>query len=321
MLRVKMFTHTDLDGFGCALLIKYILGNTSRSCLDVEYCDYNNINQKVEEFLEVDKDYTGCLITDISISDDLAQKIDRINNPMKYRLFDHHATALPLNKYKWCHVEIEKNGTKTSGTSLLYDWMVDSGLTIIEKNASLVRFVDIVRAYDTWEWAEKGDDGKICKQINDLFYIYGRDEFMDQCLRRISIGLFPRLSDIDCEILDIRQREIDKYILHKDEQMRKAFWGADKVIGVVFAEQYKSELGNKLCLMHPDIDFVMIIDVGNKTASFRTVKENVNVGEIAKEFGGGGHAKAAGSTIDVDIYGMKKVAEGYTWLPIFMKLK
>ena len=34
-----------------------------------------------------------------------------------------------------------------------------------------------------------------------------------------------------------------------------------KVCGFVFADRFVSELGNKLCKMHPEIDFVAMIDI------------------------------------------------------------
>ena len=68
-------------------------------------------------------------------------------------------------------------------------------------------------------------------------------------------------------------------------------------MGVVIADKYHSELGNKLCIMNKDIDFVAIINM-DTSISYRTVRDNVNVGEIAKELGGGGHPKASGSQID-----------------------
>jgi oligoribonuclease NrnB/cAMP/cGMP phosphodiesterase (DHH superfamily) len=70
----------------------------------------------------------------------------------------------------------------------------------------------------------------------------------------------------------------------------------DKICGVVFAEKYFSELGNRLCQMHPEIDFVAMIYMSG-TVSYRTVKDDIDIGkDVAKLFGGGGHAKAAGAS-------------------------
>lgn len=63
----------------------------------------------------------------------------------------------------------------------------------------------------------------------------------------------------------------------------------------MFAEQFQSESGNRLSELNPQYD--LIVMVGDKTISYRTVKDNVDCGEIAKLFGGGGHPKASGSRI------------------------
>ena len=68
------------------------------------------------------------------------------------------------------------------------------------------------------------------------------------------------------------------------------------VVRFVFADRFVSELGNKLCKMHPEIDFVAMIDIDGCTVSYRTVKEDIDLGkDVASLFGGGGHPKAAGS--------------------------
>ena len=58
------------------------------------------------------------------------------------------------------------------------------------------------------------------------------------------------------------------------------------------ADSHTSELGNILCERHEELDFVAIIK--KETVSLRTVKDNVNLTDIAKQFGGGGHPKASG---------------------------
>lgn len=44
---VKLFTHTDLDGIGCAILAKIAFKNC-----DIEYCGYNDINDNVTDFVK-----------------------------------------------------------------------------------------------------------------------------------------------------------------------------------------------------------------------------------------------------------------------------
>lgn len=285
---IKLFTHTDLDGIGCAILAKLAFGT---EVVDIEYCNYDDIDSKVEEYFNSDSEYE-CHITDISISNELAYKIS--NSEKKYQLLDHHPTALRLNEFAWCNVQIENEETniKTSGTEMYYRWLVDNNYLI--KSYALDRFVELVRNYDTWRWTTLGDKGVICKQVNDLFYLYGKEKFIDWCITEIYEDSFPYLYESDELVLEIEQDNIDNYIKKKNEQML-IMPLCGKTCGVVFAEKYFSELGNKLCQMRPEIDFVAMIDMSG-TVSYRTIKDDIDLGkDVAKLFGGGGHAKAAGS--------------------------
>ena len=53
--------------------------------------------------------------------------------------------------------------------------------------------------------------------------------------------------------------------------------------------------------MHPEIDFVAMNDMSG-TVSYRTVKEDIDLGkDVAQLIGGGGHPKAAGSEFSKEI--------------------
>ena len=95
----KIFTHTDLDGVGCAVLAKYY-----NPAIEVEFCDYDNVDRKVSDFLDNNIALGDLYITDISVSDDIAQRLDYDTD---FILLDHHPTALDLNKYKCCTVKVE----------------------------------------------------------------------------------------------------------------------------------------------------------------------------------------------------------------------
>ena len=289
---IKLFTHTDLDGVGCSILAQLAFGTN----VDVEYCNYDEINEKVENFLDNSLD-CDCHITDISISEAVAEKIDKTNK--KYKLLDHHQTALFLNKYYWCSVAVEDNdGVKTSGTALYYEWLVNNNY--LNKSDVLDKFVNTVRNYDTWLWTKLGDDGIICKQINDLLYLYGRKKFIEWCITEIELESFPKLCDTDKVILDIKQQEIDSYIKEKEKQLHVSEL-LGKSCGFVFAERFISELGNTLCKLHPELDFVAIINMSG-VVSYRSTRDDIELGkDVATVFGGGGHAKAAGSTFSKEV--------------------
>ena len=295
---IKLFTHTDLDGVGCAILAKLAFGEE----VDISYCNYDDINENIMNYLNNNDDSLSYIyITDISVNEEVAELLDKRGGVV---LLDHHPTALGLNKYPWCKVMVEDlNGIKTSGTKMFYHWLGMNGCLseVLENNKALERFAELVRDYDTWRWSELGEEGVICKQVNDLMYLYGRDKFITWCISEIHDEVFPRLYSADELLLNTKQKEIDEYVEEKNEQLFTSPM-CGRVCGFVFAEKYVSELGNRLCKMHPEIDYVAMIDMGSKTVSYRTVKDDIDLGkDVAQLFGGGGHPKAAGSEFSVDV--------------------
>jgi oligoribonuclease NrnB/cAMP/cGMP phosphodiesterase (DHH superfamily) len=293
---IKLFTHTDLDGVGCAVLAKLAFKDE----VDIEYCNYNEINEKVLEYINQNDNKIPIYITDISVKEELAKLLDKRGN---VQLLDHHPTALELNKYSWCRVMVEDlSGLKTSGTKMFYHWLGMNGCFSdeLENNKLLNRFAELVRDYDTWRWAELGDEGIICKQVNDLLYLYGREKFISWCVSKICCSDSFNLDDTDKLLFDIKQKEIDDYVEEKDKQLFTSPM-CGLIVGFVFADKYFSELGNRLCKMHPEIDFVAMIDMDG-TVSYRTIREDLDLGQrVAKQFGGGGHPKAAGSQFSKEV--------------------
>ena len=312
-MRVKLFTHTDLDGIGCAILAYLAFGKVN---VDVEYCNYDDIDDKIEVFMEDEglyRSYDKIFITDISVSDYVANMIDSLDRyDRKVKLYDHHGTALFLNKYDWCMVReyayLSNVCIKTCGTELfcVYAlWPEYLDIYTSEARTKILHFVTVVRNYDTWCWKELGNIGLISKQMNDLFHIYGREKFIDWTMKRIEYEDYPLLlegwfSKTDLLLLDQKQKDIDIYVEQKNKQLKHFTdkWGHS--YGVVFAERYVSELGNQLCEMNPDLDYVAMIDISNGRVSYRSIRNDINLGtEIAHNYGGGGHPKAAGSTFDI----------------------
>lgn len=304
-MKIKLFTHTDLDGVGCAILAYLAFGEEN---VDVEYCNYNDVDDKVLRFFIEGGagEYTNIFITDISINDKIASTIDQYAKPGLWQLFDHHQTALGLNKYDWCNVLIEAadgSGLKTCGTELFFVYLLSQGLFNHYGKTTMgniLEFVRVVRDYDTWRWATMGVNGRDSKYVNDLLDIYGRDEFIGAMTKRIRVYTgFPSIAPDETVMLAQRRTEIDRYVEQKNNQLIRGKDIFGHLYGYVFAERFFSELGNKLCQMNPDLAYVVMIDISNGKISYRTTREDLNLGtEIAHAYGGGGHAKAAGSTFD-----------------------
>ena len=71
-------------------------------------------------------------------------------------------------------------------------------------------------------------------------------------------------------------------------------------IGIVFAEEYRSELGHYICEKYKDkIDFACIINL-NTHVSFRGIKD-ISINKFAQDYGGGGHRLACAMPLPDDI--------------------
>lgn len=301
-MKVKLFSHTDLDGYGCNIIMRSIFGDN----VDCTNINYDKIDEEIKQYIfsEEYKNYACTYITDISVNEEIAKLIDdRINTTgVKFVLLDHHPTALELNKYKWAEVKIENDEEKTSGTRMLYDELSEAVNILNDENylhsECLFDLVESVRKYDTWLWKEKYNDAKP-KKLNDLFYLLGKERFTDKIIKYIALGSFKVKDFIEDNhlLLELQQEKIDKYVESKNKEIIEYNLNGCKV-GVVFAEQFQSELGNRLSELNPQYDLIAMI--GDKTISYRTIHEDINCGFIASWFGGGGHPKASGSQINKD---------------------
>jgi len=303
---IRIFTHNDLDGLGCGLLGKMAWNND----VEVVYCSNGNVDKKVKKFFD-DKKHAGTsfYLTDISVNDYLAAKIEEHHKKGNtVQMVDHHKTALKFNQYEWAMVkEKYRDGRKTSATSLFYEYLVEQGH--LERTAFLDQFVELIRLYDTWEW--ESENNMEARKLNDLFYIVGLGHFEEEMLERSKNEQFT-FSKQEEFILELEAKKMERYIHSKDYQMIQK-WFENYKIGIVYAEQYNSELGNELSKKHPYLDFVVLLNPGASKISLRTIHDHVNVSQVAKHFGGGGHPKASGcpltekalETFMIDPFGKK----------------
>jgi uncharacterized protein len=295
-MKVKLFTHTDLDGIGCE-----IVGRIAFDDIDVTHCDYHNVNDIIGEFVRTGGyyDYGKVYITDISVNEEVAELINN-QCPQYFKLIDHHATAEWLNKYDWAEVAPVAYGQKQSGTNLFFEHLdFNPKLRFYD---ALTIFVEKVRRYDTWDWKEIYNDIE-AGELNQLLYLVGRESFANSMVNKFINGDIFSYSDgswhqmfskSDRVVIDIDNAKKEYYINKKDKQMRIINFRGNKV-GVVFAEQYVSDLGNELSNRHKDLKYIAIIDIGNMKVSLRTIHDDINLGkDVAKLFGGGGHPKASG---------------------------
>lgn len=292
MATIRLFSHTDLDGYGCNIVMEALVSQSRVITTNINYEENNEIIKNYILSGEY-KDYRCTFITDISVNEEVAELIDKTKD-LKLVLLDHHPTAEWLNKYDWANVCVNNCFEKTSGTELLFNYLISLDGCVEDWNyfKEIHDFVKQVKRYDTWLWKEKYNDDTP-KKLNDLFYILGYDKFY-YSLKENNFNIDFLIHDYSY-LLENQQKKINKYI----EKKNKEIIGCEIKnynVGVVFANQYQSELGNRLSELNLQYDLIAMI--GENSISYRTIKEDVNCGEFAKLFNGGGHPKAAGSEIN-----------------------
>lgn len=222
----------------------------------------------------------------------------------------------------------------SSGTSLMYDYLHYVGLVdkdcepnqFSPKEAVLREIVHLITTYDTWDWVNCFNKNPRYLQFNRLFDIYGNDYYVSIMLSKAYDGFEKTIYGI-VPVLDIDVgnayllNKTDEHALAIDDKKRQTWLEQAKsaihtgsltlrdnrTYSIAYADnnKYTDDVFELMKQTYPDIDLYMI-NYGSGI-SMRSVKENVNVSEIAKLYKGGGHMGAGGFKIPTnDIIDMLK---------------
>lgn len=299
---VKVFHHNDLDGEGVKVVATAYFGEEN---VVATRCTNESVNRDISEFI-LSGDYIHyhtIIVGDLSFDKGVAEIISKNENLReKFIVVDHHKTALWLNDYPFCTIEVERNGLKASGTSSLYEILWELGFSLQPKynEYALKFFCEKVRRYDTWDWFNIYKDEK-ANMLNQLLFMQGYEDFhksinekLTAPLQRFHEGEWAGLfTHSELTVLKNETKRMENYIESKLETVQFGQYEGS-VYGYVFAEQFTSQLGNAIAnKLENEIDFAMIIDISKNKVSLRSIGE-FDVSLIAKKFDGGGHKNASG---------------------------
>lgn len=277
-----MISHiSDIDGMGSVILSK-LIANMDICLLAVE-----EVRETLTNLLNSNS-YKEIYMCDLSIPDDMA---DIINGNLPIKHFDHHPTNTYVNKYEWSTVIPMINGFKPSGTSLFYDYLIHNSDDEIIHSEKVKKFVEAVRSYDTWDFVNTGN--MMGKYLTMIFSMYGPLKFIDTFYNRLLKEDDFDLNELEKSLVEIKKEEMETYVNDCDKNLIKTkFLGYN--VGITISESFRSEVGNRLSSKYKDeLDFILIVDFHRRSYSTRTVND-INLGQICKSLGGGGHEKAAG---------------------------
>lgn len=321
--KVLLITHNDMDGSGPVIIAKSVLGVEN---VDVIHTTNSDMDKTIKEtcysnYDETFSKYNVVFITDISCGYDTAREIATKDIDGRLFLLDHHKTALQLNEFPFCFVSVVADDDsilynytdtgivrKASGTSLFYDMLRVCGDDIIKARLrkSLSYVTHLISGYDTWDWMYVYNGASEFNQLDQLFYVLGKnrfeDSFVEKVLLNTTLNINTVFNDMEKMLLELNEEKIADYCKNKGKaviEITRTFLGREYSIVFVMAEQHLAELFAYMQELFPDKD-IYVICTGNGL-SMRTRKDDVDVSDIAKLAGGGGHPQAAGVALTNEI--------------------
>lgn len=291
-MKIFLISHiADADG-----VTPLVLSNLAELDYDYHLLEPGEMDEYMLESINNNlfDNYDLVLITDLCFTDKVAEVINNIELKNKLQVIDHHQTRLGLNKYSFIHVEVERNGKMVSATSLYHEYLLSNFPTDDLKKESVYELVDLVRSGDTWEW--KKTNRLEARDVSTLHAYYGNERYVEKYTKFLKENDKFYFDNIDQILIDLDRRRMNEYIEDcKSKVIIQNIKGYR--VGIIFAELYRSELGNDLAEYFKDqVDFIMIINM-NRSISFRGIREDINLGEFASCLDGFGHFKAAGANL------------------------
>jgi len=262
-------THNDLDGAGCAVLIKKYL-----DVADTVYLNYDEID---DYLIKNYNSFNKIIITDLSPTIETAKFL---TNYSELFFIDHHKTSEDLSEVIDSYHDITK-----SATLLTLEWLKDIGFQVEEYRD----FAECVNDYDMWHL--KREDSLT---MNMYFSLVGINRFVKRFLDNPTT-IFDSYEKM---LLEIEEESKSKYL---DNALKNLTFYEDiegRKLAVIFAERYNSELGHHI-INNTEAQYVIIINAQKKKISLRS-KNDIDVSKIAVNNGGGGHKNAAGFSTDFD---------------------
>lgn len=264
--------HDDLDGRCSAAIVRYALGN------DIKFYE---VNYSSELPLNLIKKNEDIIIVDFSLSDDDMKKIEEVTSNITW--IDHHKSA---ERYYYQHLKGLRNFKDKAKAACELCW------EFYFPDSEIPRAIELLGDYDKFalkfdpdcfefhEGMKLKDTSPESDMWSEFFSCYASDKINETCM----IGKY-------C----IKYRDI-----YYQEMMEKVGYESSykgKNLYVANLQGFGSPpFGDKIDKY--DIIVSYIMNGKSTSVSLYSKKSDVDVSEIAKSFGGGGHKGAAGFECD-----------------------
>lgn len=277
-----ILVHDDLDG-AAAGAVAVLMTDPPK---EVTHCSYDTVDWYADELVYKSQPADLIVIADICPSDKSMARLNAI--PTKKILVDHHESRRDtVAAYEWASYS-----DPDCGALGLYKELSRQGYELFgaseEDRKCFEHFLSAVNAYDTWLLDDP--DRRRGEWLNRLCGFFGVEHFRRAIEQTHGSIEGIRFSPLDLD--DILCASNRKYVKKQLDRVRLKRDGEGNRVGVVIAEQCRSELAHAIIDASSDLDYVVVIDHYRDALSLRS--DSVDVGAIASRWGGGGHKNAAG---------------------------
>jgi len=271
MKKVLVLHHDDADGFGAAFAAHNAMPDCDVTFIPVQY------GQDPPE-LALTGNYAEVFILDFSYKREVMLTLHKVNHGALLCI-DHHKTAqAELEGLDFCRFNMEK-----SGAVLAWEYFMDFLAPPI---------LQYVQDRDLWKFKlpySKAVNAYIATLPND-FSVWAEFNLETATQAGEAILAFQN------EQIQRRLKEVE--LVSLTDPRGEDYWEPFH-IPCTNASDNISELGDAMCRAYPDAPFSMSYcdrKEGLRSYSLRS-RFGFDVSEVARAFGGGGHAGAAGFTL------------------------
>lgn len=304
---IKLFSHNDLDGFGAPLLLTAVQPTMFEDTeFDLTNCGAGRIDDEFARWMQSAEAsrFTDVYIMDMTPDSDYTFQQLNANFANHWLVFDHHESEEALrNKYTNNSVTAADPNVNPSATSLVWDWLKTQPhfAEISEaRRQELAYLVELIRAYDTWDWQndpDMSDEERVAADnLDQLFWFYPLKDSASFVNEVFAAGWDKYQQANQLLIHTLNERRAKYLKSHLKDTIKTTIDGHQ--FGVVYADDYKSEIAHELLEQNPDVDAALV--VSPVSVSLRS-NGKLDVAKFAeKYFNGGGHADAAGGRLTVN---------------------
>jgi oligoribonuclease NrnB/cAMP/cGMP phosphodiesterase (DHH superfamily) len=278
--KIHHVSHTDLDGLSCIIISRLAFGKENVIPVFTEAGEKN-----VDEALRKIWDSPRILVSDVTPSagmvEALAKKAD--DGDSEILIVDHHKSAIEgLREADLGKVASVLRDDGGCATKLLYDHL-RFGVDL--RTPELDKFVAAVDAWDIW------NEGSLYRgtgvALNNLLGAIGRKAFLKR-------GAKADMTNREMQQADEYAAKIRAEACEIAEGAKAEKDEAGRTVVVCEGDTKTNSLIEFIQPRFEDADYLLLKNPAEGVANLRSLRASVDVSEIAKQRGGGGHKASAG---------------------------